>query len=91
MQVVQKIAHYKYGAYLQVKVEMCNFFFFLVWKNFIHIKKKTLQKRRQSRETKYSATKKNLKKYIYITMYNHKLYRIARLVPNKSIQAVSKS
>ena len=26
--------------------------------------------------------------YIYITVYNYKLYTIARLVPNKSIQAV---
>ena len=26
--------------------------------------------------------------YINITMYNYKLYTIARLVPNKSIQAV---
>ena len=51
---------------------------------FYSYKEKTLQKR-QSRETKYNTTKK---KYIYITMYNYKLYTIARLVPNKSIQAV---
>ena len=37
---------------------------FLICKNFIHIKKKTLQKR-QSRETKYNTTKKNNNKYIY--------------------------
>ena len=52
---------------------------------FYSYKEKTLQKR-QSRETKYNTTKK--RKYIYITMYNYKLYTIARLVPNKSIQAV---
>ena len=50
---------------------------------FYSYKEITLQKR-QSRETKYNTTKKN----IYITMYNYKLYTIARLVPNKSIQAV---
>ena len=52
---------------------------------FYSYKEKTLQKR-QSRETKYNTTK--TKKYIYIIMYNYKLYTIARLVPNKSIQAV---
>ena len=52
---------------------------------FYTYKEKTLQKR-QSRETKYYTTKK--KENIYITMYNYKLYTIARLVPNKSIQAV---
>ena len=52
---------------------------------FYSYKEKTLQKR-QSRETKYNTTKKN--KNIDITMYNYKLYTIARLVPNKSIQAV---
>ena len=51
---------------------------------FYSYKEKTLQKR-QSRETKYNTTKK---KNIDITMYNYKLYTIARLVPNKSIQAV---
>ena len=39
---------------------MCKLFF-LVWKNFIHIKKKTLQKR-QSRETKYTNTTTKIKK-----------------------------
>ena len=52
---------------------------------FYSYKEKTLQKR-QSRETKHNTTKKNI--YIDITMYNYKLYTIARLVPNKSIQAV---
>ena len=52
---------------------------------FYLYKEKTLQKR-QSRETKYNTT--TTKKNIYITMYNYKLYTIARLVPNKSIQAV---
>ena len=52
---------------------------------FYSYKEKTLQKR-QSRETKYNTTKK--KENIYITMYNYKLYTIARLVPNKSIQTV---
>ena len=52
---------------------------------FYSYKEKTLQKR-QSRETKYNTTKKNEK--IYITMYNYKLYTIATLVLNKSIQAV---
>ena len=52
---------------------------------FYSYKEKTLQKR-QSRETKYNTTKKI--KNIDITMYNYKLYTIARLVPNKSIQAV---
>ena len=51
---------------------------------FYSYKEKTLQKR-QSRETKYNTT---TKKNIDITMYNYKLYTIARLVPNKSIQAV---
>ena len=51
---------------------------------FYSYKEKTLQKR-QSMETKYYTTKKI---YIYITMYNYKLYTIARLVPNKSIQTV---
>ena len=59
----------------------CTFFFGM--EEFYSYKEKTLQKR-QSRETKYNTTKKN----IYITMYNYKLYTIARLVPNKSIQAV---
>ena len=52
---------------------------------FYSYKEKTLQKR-QSRETKYNTTKK--KENIYRTMYNYKLYTIARLVPSKSIQAV---
>ena len=52
---------------------------------FCSYKEKTLQKR-QSRETKYNTT--TTKKNIDITMYNYKLYTIARLVPNKSIQAV---
>ena len=44
---------------------------------FYSYKEKTLQKR-QSRETKYNTTKKNRKKniYIYITMYNYKLYSL---------------
>ena len=57
--------------------------FFFGMEEFYSYKEKTLQKR-QSRETKYNTTKKN----IYITIYNYKLYTIARLVPNKSIQAV---
>ena len=58
---------------------------FLVWRNFFSYQEKTLQKR-QSKETKYNTKKK--KENIYITMYNYKLYTIARLVSNKSIQAV---
>ena len=52
---------------------------------FYSYKEKTLQER-QSRETKYNTTKK--KENLDITMYNYELYTIARLVPNKSIQAV---
>ena len=59
-------------------------FFFFGMEEFYSYKEKTLQKR-QSRETKYNTT---TKKNIDITMYNYKLYTIARLVPNKSIQAV---
>ena len=62
-------------------------FFFFCMEEFYSYKEKTLQKR-QSRESKYNTTKKKKNKYIYITMYNYKLYTIARLVPNKSIQAV---
>ena len=57
---------------------------------FYSYKEKTLQKR-QSRETKCKTTNIiyiYIYIYIYITMYNYKLYTIARLVPNKSIQAV---
>ena len=43
--------------------------FFLVWKNFIHIKKKTLQKR-QSRETKYNTTKNLFFRYCLSTNVN---------------------
>ena len=60
-------------------------FFFLVWKNFIHIKKKLYKK---DKAGKQNTTHQQQKKYIYITMYNYKLYTIARLLPNKSIQAV---
>ena len=62
------------------------FFFFLVWKNFIHIKKKLYRKDKAGKQNTTQQTKIN--KNIYITMYNYKLYTIARLVPNKSIQAV---
>ena len=42
-----------------------------------------------SRKNSTKKTKQgNKKENIYITMYNYKLYTIARLVPNKSIQAV---
>ena len=58
---------------------------FFGMEEFYSYKEKTLQKR-QSRETKCNTIKK--KENIYITMYNYKLYTIARLVPNKSIQAV---
>ena len=49
----------------------------------IHTKKK---QRRQRREIKYSNTTTTTKQNK--TMCNYKLYTIARLVPNKSIQAV---
>ena len=55
----------------------------VVWKNFIHIKKKLYKK---DKAGKQNTTQQ--KKNIDITMYNYKLYTIARLVPNKSIQAV---
>ena len=57
---------------------------FLVWKNFIHIKKKLYKKDKAGKQNTTQQKKEN----IYITMYNYKLYTIARLVPNKSIQAV---
>ena len=47
-------------------------------------KKNSTKKTKQGNKIQH---KKN-KKYIDITMYNYKLYTIARLVPNKSIQAV---
>ena len=56
----------------------------LVWKNFIHIKKKLYKKDKAGKQNTTQQQKKN----IDITMYNYKLYTIARLVPNKSIQAV---
>ena len=50
---------------------------------FYSYKEKTQQKR-QSREIKYNSTTTK-KKYNYV-----QLYTIARLVPNKSIQAVQR-
>ena len=59
-------------------------FFFLVWKNFIHIKKKFYKKDKAGKQNTTQQKKEN----IYVTMYNYKLYTKARLVPNNSIQAV---
>ena len=58
--------------------------FFLVWKNFIHIKKKLYKKDKAGKQNTTQKQKKN----IDITMYNYKLYTIARLLPNKSIQFI---
>ena len=58
---------------------------FLVWKNFYSNIEKNSAKKTNERK-KYTIITQ--KKYIYMTMYNYKLYTIARLEPNKSIQAV---
>ena len=53
---------------------------------FYSYKEKTLQKKTKQGNKIQHNNKKRI--YIYLTMYNYKLYTIARLVPNKSIQAV---
>ena len=52
---------------------------------FCSYKEKKLYKKDNA--GKQNKTNKK-KEYIYITMYNYKLYTIARLVPNKSTQVV---
>ena len=80
--------HYSFHYYQMVskytKLAMKKSYIFFGMEEFYSYQVKTLQKR-QSRETKYNNTKT---KNIYITMYNYKLNTIARLVLNKSIQAV---
>ena len=52
---------------------------------FYSYKEKTLQKKtKQGNKIQHNKKKEK----IYITMYNYKLYTIATLVLNKSIQAV---
>ena len=52
---------------------------------FYSYKEKNFTKKaKQGNKIQHNKKKEN----IYITMYNYKLYTIARLVPNKSIQAV---
>ena len=52
---------------------------------FYSYKGKTLQKDKAGKQNT-TTQKQNI--YITMYMYNYKLYTIARLVPNKSIQAV---
>ena len=61
------------------------YYFFLGMEEFYSYKEKNSTKKTKQGNKIHHKKKK---KYNYITMYNYKLYTIARLVPNKSIQAV---
>ena len=58
-------------------IDNCNFLG--VWKNFIHLKKKTLQKTKQGNKIQHNKKKEKENIHIYITMYNYN-YRVHSII-----------